>query len=51
MHLYESLLGMGFPKGGACESLRQSNNDITAALEVGLLFRMFQKGDLVFNSY
>lgn len=28
------LVGMGFPKGAAAEALRQSNNDVSLALEV-----------------
>ena len=32
---YESLLAMGFNKGAAAEALRQANNDIIAAIQVG----------------
>ncbi|KAL4217081.1 positive regulation of proteasomal ubiquitin-dependent protein catabolic process [Mactra antiquata] len=31
---YERLIGMGYPKGGAAEALRQSNNDINIAIEI-----------------
>jgi len=31
---YESLVSMGFPKGGAAEALKQSNNDITLSFQV-----------------
>jgi hypothetical protein len=48
---YEQLVTMGYSKGTAAEALRQANNDILHALQVGKLFNGNIDGNGNINSY